>query len=270
MRCALGPGEVKEQRSPPVNIRLLTLCAAAIGLAGSQLAFAQQQPLQAPTLMSIVGAPFSGVRTWQGARNFADGNRIDNGSAVRLYRDGQGRTRVERELPPRILANNPQMDPVQIAINDPVSGDHIELRAKTKTAVIVRGGATPALPRPKAPFGVFVTFAGRGYAASDPGWSKPIPLGEKSFDGVPASGQRWKYTIGVGAIGNEKPVVLTVEQWFSPDLSLVIAKSGTSSLGGEFSNQIENIVRGEPDPSLFLIPSDYRRIEAPPQQGTIR
>jgi hypothetical protein len=38
------------------------------------------------------------VRTWQGARNFVDGNRIDRGTVERLYRDGHGRTRIEREV----------------------------------------------------------------------------------------------------------------------------------------------------------------------------
>ena len=245
-----------------MNIRLLTLCAV-IALAGSETAMAQAE---VSPLASVIGMPFSGVRTNQGAKNFVDGNRIDRGTSEHLYRDGQGRTRVERELPAPMLANNPQMEPVQITINDPVSGDRIELHARTKTAIIVHGAASAAVPaRTQAPK-IFVMFARHLYGADDPGWSKPVSLGERSFDGLRAQGQRAEHPIPIGTLGNEKPITLTVEQWFSPELSLIVAKSGKSTLGGEFSNQIENIVRGEPDPALFQVPSDYQRIDVPRAQ----
>ena len=249
-----------------MNIRLLALCAV-VALIASQAALAQAQ---APAVLSYVGQPFSGVRTWQGGRNFVDGNRIDHGTSERLYRDGQGRTRAERVMPAPAQANNAPAEPMQVVINDPVSGDRIELLTATKKAIIFHGDASPALPPAAAAPGVFVTFARHLYTANDPGWSKAVPLGEKSFDGVRATGQRQQYTIPVGEVANEKPIVLTVEQWYSPELSLIVSKSATSTLGGEFSSQIENIVHGEPDPSLFLIPSDYTRIEAPRRQAAVR
>ncbi len=250
-----------------MKLKLIALCAA-IGILGTQAALAQQQQL--PELMSIVGAPFSGVRTWQGARNFVDGNRIDRGETLRLYRDSRGRTRVEREVAAEMLANRPRMEPVQITISDPVSGDRIELRASSKTAIVLRGRAWPAAAPMQAAPPVFITFAGHVYDATDRGWSTPVSLGEKSFDGLRATGQRWQYTLAIGTIGNEKPIVLTVDQWFSPELSLIVAKGSTSSLGGSFGNQVENIVRGEPDPALFLIPSDYSRIEVPQRRAAVR
>lgn len=250
-----------------MKITLIALCAA-VGIAGSQVALSQAQ--QQPPLVSIVGEPFSGVRTWQGARSFIDGNRIDRGTTERLYRDGQGRTRVEHDVPAQVLANNPRMEPVQITINDPVSGDRIELRARSKTALILRGRSAPAVPPLKSMPPVSIIFAGHLYDGSDPGWAQATLLGEKSFDGLQARGQRRQYTLPIGTLGNEKPVVLTVDQWFSPELSLVVARSGTSSIGGEFGMQVENIVHGEPDAGLFLIPSDYTRVEVPQRQTTAR
>ncbi len=58
-------------------------------------------------------------------------------------------------------------------------------------------------------------------------------------------------------------------RWISgsaPELSLIVARSGTSSIAGEFGMQVENIVHGEPDAGLFLIPSDYTRVEVPQRQ----
>jgi hypothetical protein len=155
-------------------------------------------------------------------------------------------------------------------INDPLSGDRIELRAHSKTAVILRGRAMPALAPPKSAPAVSAAFAGHVYTGREPGWSKPVPLGEKSFDGLRATGQRRQYTVPVGTIGNEKPVVLTVDQWFSPELSLIVARNVKTSLGGEVGMQVENLVPGEPDASLFLIPSDYSRVEVPQRQANAR
>jgi len=248
-----------------MKMPLIALCAA-IGF--SPVAFAQAQ--QAPSLVSIVGEPFSGVRTWQNSRNFIGGNRIDRGTTERLYRDGQGRTRVERDVPPEVLANHPKREPVQITLNDPLSGDRIELRPRSKTAVVLRGRAWPAVAPSKSMPPVSVMFAGHAYTSRDAGWSPVVQLGEKSFDGLRARGQRRLYTVPVGTVGNEKPIVLTVDQWFSPELSLIVARSGTSTLSGEFGMQIENIVKGEPNAALFLIPADYSRVEVPLRQANAR
>jgi hypothetical protein len=177
-----------------MNIRLLALCAV-IALIGSQAALAQAQP---PAIMSYVGEPFSGTRTSQGGRNFVDGNRIDRGGSQRLYRDGQGRTRVENVMPAPMQANDASAERLQVIINDPVSGDRIELLTATKKAIIFHGDASAALPPPPVAPGVFAIFARHLYSEHDAAWSKPVALGEKSIDGVRATGQRRQYTIPVG------------------------------------------------------------------------
>src|ERR1044072_2511022 len=100
-----------------MKMSLIALCALSIVGSHGALAQAQQQQ-SAPALVSIIGETFSGVRTWQGARNLVDGNRVERGTMERLYRDGHGRPRVEREIPTEVLANHPRMEPVQVMIND--------------------------------------------------------------------------------------------------------------------------------------------------------
>lgn len=70
---------------------------------------------------------------------------------------------------------------------------------------------------------------------------------------------------GAGVKGNEKPIVLTVEQWFSPQLGLMVSKSAKATLGGEFHNEVENIDARDPDPALFTVPADYTRTEIDPK-----
>src|SRR5262245_44906935 len=155
----------------------LALCLA-LGVLVSQSAFAQAEPV----LGSVVAAPFSGVLSQQAARNFVGGNRIDNGGNVRLYRDGRGRTRVERELSPEIAARNPRLGAAQITINDPVSGDRYQLNPQTKTCFVFKGGAAAAWPLPTEAPGVYMMFARQFHGVDDPGWSKPQSLGAKSID----------------------------------------------------------------------------------------
>jgi hypothetical protein len=237
----------------------LLALSIVLSVLGSHGAFAQSA---AGGLAELIGAPFSGVRSQQAARNFVDGNRVDTGRSVRLYRDSQGRTRVEPDVATQAGAANPRTRFAQIIINDPVSGDRIELQPLSKTAFVIKGGARQAIPVPaEAPL-IFLSFGGRLYGANDPGWSKPASLGDKSINGLRATGTRRQYTIAAGSVGNEKPIMLTVEQWYSPELGLIVMKSAHASTGGEFTFQVENIVQGNPDPALFTIPSDYRRIDA--------
>jgi hypothetical protein len=64
-------------------------------------------------------------------------------------------------------------------------------------------------------------------------------------------------------MGNEKPITLSVEQWFSPELGVVLASSGHTSTGVDTTYTLEQIVRTEPDPSLFTVPADYTRQDGP-------
>src|SRR6202022_4547219 len=50
-------------------------------------------------------------------------------------------------------------------------------------------------------------------------------LGPRDFDGVRAEGTRARPTIAAGFIGNEKPISLVSERWYSPDLHLVVMSS---------------------------------------------
>src|SRR5262249_42042380 len=53
---------------------------------------------------------------------------------------------------------------------------------------------------------------------------KPVTesLGEQMFDGIKAEGTRSVTTIPAGHMGNEKPLEIVFERWYSPDLQTVI------------------------------------------------
>ena len=242
-----------------MKLKVVAFSLALSAFSSLALAAGQPEPIG---LATLVGAPFSGVRSQQMERNFVDGNRIDNGHSVKLYRDGQGRTRIDRDVAETSMIASPGRPmPAASTIYDPVNGERYDLHPETRTAFVWKGFASPTTrPSSEAPE-IFAAFGGRVYGPQDPGWSTPVSLGQKSIDGVTAQGVRRQYTIAVGDKGNTKPIVMTIEQWYSPDLGLIVNKSNRASTGGEFGFEIENIMKGEPDPALFRIPSDYTRIE---------
>ena len=88
-------------------------------------------------------------------------------------------------------------------------------------------------------------------------------LGKQMIEGIEAEGKRTVTTIPVGAIGNERAIEIVSESWFSPELQTVIMSKRTDPTSGETTYRLTNIRRGEPDASLFQVPSDYTVKEGP-------
>jgi len=82
-------------------------------------------------------------------------------------------------------------------------------------------------------------------------------LGKQIIEGIEAEGKRTTMTIPVGAIGNEREIEIVSENWYSPELQTVILSKRNDPTTGETTYRLTNIHRGDPDASLFQIPSDY-------------
>jgi hypothetical protein len=88
-------------------------------------------------------------------------------------------------------------------------------------------------------------------------------LGWQTIEGVLASGTRTTRTIPAGQIGNEKPINIVTEVWTSPDLKAIVYSKRSDPRMGEQTFRLTTIVRTEPDPSLFTVPSDFKIIDGP-------
>jgi hypothetical protein len=80
------------------------------------------------------------------------------------------------------------------------------------------------------------------------------PLGTREFDGIKADGTMTSYTIPAGQIGNEKPIVVTSERWFSPELHVVVYAKNSDPRTGDTIYRLANVKRGEPPAELFKVP----------------
>lgn len=85
-------------------------------------------------------------------------------------------------------------------------------------------------------------------------------LGTRDIEGVSAEGIRTITTIPAGAIGNERPIEVVYERWYSKELGLTVYSKTTDPRFGEQTYKLTNIVRSEPDPSLFTVPTEYRKV----------
>jgi len=203
----------------------------------------------------VKNAPFSADVTTEITQVLADGNRIHRTSSQRLYRDGEGRTRREQSLDSLGgLASNANLPPV-IFINDPVAGVDYALSPASRTATeSVRG--SPARP-PGAPPSPDRRMAGPQHA-ENPRMIKNEALGRQTIEGVPADGARITTVIPAGQVGNEQPIQIVTESWYSPDLHLAVRIKRSDPRTGDTVTRYTNINRSEPPHSLFEVPADYK------------
>jgi len=88
-------------------------------------------------------------------------------------------------------------------------------------------------------------------------------LGKQNIEGVEAEGTRTTVTIAAGEIGNDRPIQIVSERWYSPELELVVMTRHSDPRTGETTYKLTNINRAEPAKSLFEVPSDYTIKEGP-------
>jgi hypothetical protein len=86
-------------------------------------------------------------------------------------------------------------------------------------------------------------------------------LAKQIIDGLECEGTRTVATMPAGAIGNERPIETVTETWYSPELQVMILSKRSDPRFGEATYRVTNIVRSEPESSLFQIPSEYTIID---------
>jgi hypothetical protein len=99
--------------------------------------------------------------------------------------------------------------------------------------------------------------AGRGGVDRGSVMASNTPLEHKTIDGIAVEGRKTTTIIPAGQVGNEQPITITSEEWRSPELNLLVLTKHSDPRTGESSYRLQNIVRAEPDRSLFMVPADY-------------
>ncbi len=217
----------------------------------------------------VRNAPYSADIVTESTQTLPDGNHIKQSSTVHVYRDGEGRTRHEQALRNlNGLAGNSNLPQVAF-INDPVAGASYALDLGQRSATKARFGrgngggsigapppmerrAAPAPGQPVDPRGLRPTMR-RGNQNV-----KTESLGRQMVEGVQADGVRTTMTIPAGEIGNEQPLQVVTETWYSPELQVMLLRKRTDPRSGETVTRYMNVSRTEPPRTLFEVPADFK------------
>ena len=221
----------------------------------------------------VTGAPFTAVAVTEFSHSLADGNKISNTHQVTLYRDSQGRFRKEGTMPPMGDLSVAQPHSF-VVIDDPVAGKGFLLNPDKKVAHVMaipnhgrKGG------RPAKEFDAGVAPAGPDAIDSAETSSLNVTkesLGTQTINGISAQGTRFTRLIAAGTIGNNKPITVTREVWYSPDLQMVVQSKHSDPRFGDTVYSLTNIQRTEPAANLFTVPSDFTVEEGGPGKGMKR
>lgn len=203
----------------------------------------------------VTGAPFSAVAVSETAQTLADGNHITRKTQTNVFRDGQGRIRREITLAgfgPMAPSGQPKSF---VVIHDPVAGATFMLHPDQKTAEKM-GKPFARMNGPRQGT-MKEEMNSRQQQEIANGNLKKEDLGTQTITGVTAQGTRITRIIPAGQIGNEKPITIVRESWYSNDLQTVVMSKHSDPWSGETTYTLTNIQRTEPDASLFAVPSDY-------------
>lgn len=88
--------------------------------------------------------------------------------------------------------------------------------------------------------------------------SKEESLGERNIEGVACQGTRIVTTIPAGKIGNNRPIEIVHESWYSPELEAMVLQKTVDPMNGDVTYRLTNIERGDPPASVFEVPPDYK------------
>jgi hypothetical protein len=234
---------------------------------------------------TVKGAPYSALETVENTQTLADGTRINRTTQTMVYRDSMGRMR--RETPDSVTIWDPvanvsyALDPktqtamkLPLGLNTvgPIVNEQRGAGGQTMRFVYRAGGAVtasagaPPLPMPPVPAGgapadTFFLSAGPlpGLAAMQFKLTpKSDPLGQQFIEGVNAEGTRTTATIETGQIGNDRPIQIVDERWYSHELETTVKWTHSDPRTGHETLQLTNISRVEPSPDLFQVPPGYQ------------
>ncbi len=221
----------------------------------------------------VKDAPFTADSTTEHVQTLGDSNRMVRKSTARLFRDGAGRTRREHTLTRGGTATlAPDGEPPRlIVINDPVGS--VNYTIETQTGIARRQHLPPGLMEARqralgtSSFSVLMptSTAHRRMAEGDnappPAQPQKERLEAQVIEGVTAEGTRTTLTIPAGEFDNEQPLVITHEEWYSPELQMIVLMKHNDPRFGVTEFRLTNIVRGAPSPELFQAPQGYKIVD---------
>ena len=216
---------------------------------------------------NVSGAPYSATQITERTETLADGTQVTIPAEQQtMYRDSAGRTRIDTD------PHDCPSAPCLMTIVDPLAGFRYQINSNRKIAerVAIPLSRPPAIDPPVTsdmtvpdPVGVISTHpimdgAVRliGAAGNHCRTTSEF-LGSQTIEGIAAEGGRVVTILEPGAAGNDEEIAVTHERWFSRELRLLVLRKLLDPRYGNTISKLKDISLVEPDPALFVPPSDY-------------
>jgi hypothetical protein len=199
------------------------------------------------------GAPFSLTLVTEWSRPFGDGGTFTLTNQRRIVRDSRGRIYQERWLlVPKGGNVKSRMNVFQITDPEQHTWYNCETATKVCELLTYHLSSTDDFQPAIGPSGLLPD--GKGSRQHE-------DLGNGNTEGVDTHGYRETLTINPGVMGNDKPMVTTREFWYSPELGINLMSTVDSPQSGKQVFTVKDLSTSEPEPSLFLVPDDYKVVE---------
>jgi hypothetical protein len=186
--------------------------------------------------------PYSAEMVTESTQMLSDGTKLTRRTTGMVYRDSEGRTRREQSgatAGPFATSGDTQH---LIFINDPVAGISSTIIPESDTAL------TKTMPTTNNDEPSETDVSSES--------SSTESLGKEVMEGFVAEGTRTTILIPAGRIGNDKPIEIVHERWYSPELQTILLSKHSDPRWGETVYKLHNINRGTPDSSLFSLPAN--------------
>lgn len=205
-----------------------------------------------PAILSLPGHPFSALRTYTAWRDVGSRETVYATTTVTIARDSRGRVHFERSV---------RAGEVEVVLSDPVARVVYRYRVGAKAAqgcsqAAAGGASAPAASeaQPSQPEKSAAPSQVSEAAMRETGGDvSSEELGWRDFAGVAAIGQRTRHALGSESGARH----LLLEQWFSPELGVVLLQQTSIEGVGSTSELTHEVKLGEPDASLFALPAGY-------------
>lgn len=221
------------------------------------LSAAPQQGLEmhTPYPTPVLNAPYTATRITTTYQRLANGAQISHEQTTLVARDSVGRiwTYVPVEAKDPLKRDGRKFsawivwDSINYTMTDWSDANHIAWRRHYDPPKATQSTSTTRMPGTNIEIG----------AANDRMRYVLQRLPDETLMGLRTEHSKATRTVPAGKDGNDRDLTWTVESWYSPDLKLALATVIDDPVKGVTKYEFRDLKRGEPDPSLFLVPPGY-------------
>jgi hypothetical protein len=237
-------------------LSFLTFALASSAMAQEEPAEAQRAPdgssiihVEGIFIAPIPGVPFSAKVPVEMSHPLQDGTVVSRKFYAIVARDNRGRVHNE----------NRQIIPGQ-STAEPAVNFYILSDPETDTRAFRNPAARICRLTTFRPVTSFIQIP----AGPSPDGKRTLvreELGKDSMDSLEVIGTRETTTFKPGVLGNDGPLALTKEFWYSPQFHINLSVVRRDPRNGTQTLKVTNLSLTEPDEKLFELPTDYKTVD---------